>query len=306
MGGSEIKKLRELPLDFILESFGSYRDPKDPEKNWRTSVGRMTITGSKFYNHEKEIGGGGAIDLVMHLGGLDLNKAIGWLSGLENNAVLKQYEMKQYKKKKEPPGIPPPVEKNLFRVRRYLKFVRAIPASIVEEKIRNNDLWADEYGNAVFSLKNMDGVQVGAEIRGTCAKPFHGIRGNKSGFFFAGTWQSKEAVFVEAAIDALSYEALEGPALILSTTGTVKKIFVEACRILKGKGFDIVAGFDDDKDGDRLACALDEAAGGGVARKKPALGKDWNALLREKYINHLEGRGSYEQNNLYFDHNFNE
>ena len=280
--GYDLNRLRNLPLEYILESFGSYRDPKDPSRNWRTSAGRITVTGSKFYNHDKDEGGGGAIDLVMHLAMIDYKEAVSWLQRIVKDEIIEQYDLPLRKDKKgEKLGIPAPVGKNLYRVRRYLKHVRAIPERIIEEKINSNDIWADEYGNAVFSLKNLRGEQVGAEIRGTCAMPFHGIRGNKNGFFFAGTWQRKEAVFVESAIDALSYEALHGPALILSTTGTVKYTLQDACKELKEKGFRIVAGFDNDKDGERLTKVLSEAAGDKIERRRPEDVKDWNALLKE-------------------------
>ena len=60
--------LRDIPLEIIMEEFGATRDPKDPQKNYRHEQGRITVTQQKFYNHDQALGGGGAIDLTMHLG----------------------------------------------------------------------------------------------------------------------------------------------------------------------------------------------------------------------------------------------
>ena len=62
----DLNSLRNTPLDPLLDRLGAEPDPKD-KHNWRTPVGRMTVTGLKFFNHDEEVGGGGAIDLVMHI-----------------------------------------------------------------------------------------------------------------------------------------------------------------------------------------------------------------------------------------------
>jgi len=41
-------------------------DPYDPAR-WRTDRGVLSLTGPKFFNWNLGVGGGGAIDLVMHV-----------------------------------------------------------------------------------------------------------------------------------------------------------------------------------------------------------------------------------------------
>ena len=70
--------VREIPLEVVLTSWGAVRDRQDKSR-WHTPRGPLSVTGTKFFNWHARQGGGGAIDLVMHLGGWDARQAIGWL-----------------------------------------------------------------------------------------------------------------------------------------------------------------------------------------------------------------------------------
>jgi len=50
-------------------------DPHDPAK-WHTDQGVLSLTGPKFMNWNHGVGGGGAIDLVMHLRQLSFGQAL--------------------------------------------------------------------------------------------------------------------------------------------------------------------------------------------------------------------------------------
>jgi len=81
---------RELPLESVLERLGCARDPKD-KHNWRTPIGRITVNGAKFYAHDQDKGGGGAIDLVMAIEETDYKGAVNWLAReFGTGAVLAQ------------------------------------------------------------------------------------------------------------------------------------------------------------------------------------------------------------------------
>ena len=73
-------RLRALPLESVLRVWGAQRDPNDPRK-WHTSQGVISVTGTKFMNWNSGIGGGGAIDLAIHLTHLAFPKPF---SGLES------------------------------------------------------------------------------------------------------------------------------------------------------------------------------------------------------------------------------
>ena len=71
-------RLRALPLEAVLLRSGATRDRADKAK-WHTGRGIISVTGAKFMNWNRSAGGGGAIDLAMHLGGLRFMEALEWL-----------------------------------------------------------------------------------------------------------------------------------------------------------------------------------------------------------------------------------
>ena len=73
-------RLRALPLETVLPLCGGRADRYDKRK-WHTPAGVLSITGVKFMNWNCGRGGGGAIDLVMHLNHLDFKAAVDWLAG---------------------------------------------------------------------------------------------------------------------------------------------------------------------------------------------------------------------------------
>ncbi len=59
-------RVRAIPLPAVLRLTGAQRDRHDKAK-WHTAQGVLSISGMKFMNWNQGTGGGGAIDLVMHL-----------------------------------------------------------------------------------------------------------------------------------------------------------------------------------------------------------------------------------------------
>ena len=78
MFGDRLDQLRRLPLPAVLQETGAQRDRSDKAK-WHTPKGDISITGMKFMNWHLGLGGGGAIDLAMHLNDLDFKAAVAWL-----------------------------------------------------------------------------------------------------------------------------------------------------------------------------------------------------------------------------------
>lgn len=310
MDKAEIEKLRGVDLEIVFQDFNCVPDERD-KRNWRTP-GRERISvdkddSQKFYNHDALKGGYGAIDLTMQLGGVKFTEAVAHLAkiaGTPEAIRAYQFEAKSraekiIKETKAPDftEVPQPDPSRLQRVIRYLAEERGIDLPVVQRAIGNGRLWADSYGNAVFSLRdpNLTGKQMGAELRGTIpGKPFHGVRGTEKGFFFTGDAKSMNAVFVESAIEGLSYECLDTNALVVSTTGSRKETLQLVAQRLHERGFQVYAGFNLDKTGNQLKNNLREALGENTVPQKipPAEllqhfekmtgkpGKDWNDALR--------------------------
>src|SRR5262245_32833179 len=78
MFGDRLDQLRRVPLPAVLRETGAQRDRYDRAK-WHTPQGAISITGMKFMNWHRSLGGGGAIDLAMHLNDLDFKAAVAWL-----------------------------------------------------------------------------------------------------------------------------------------------------------------------------------------------------------------------------------
>jgi hypothetical protein len=295
MDANALQRMRAVPLDTVLEGFGAQRDPKDPRRNWKFGDRRLTVTGDKFFDHNQEKGGGGALDLTLHLmgrdfkhpSGQDFRDAARWLNDSERvapTAVQRKADQPLHAaprietRQQEPPV---PDAARLSRVRWYLTHERAIPEALVERAIEKGRIFADSKANVVFRLHDAAGREVGYEKRGTYGKLYHSVQGEK-GLFFAGGTSSRVAAFVESGIEALSYQALRGNVLAISTTGNAIEMPQKMARRLLERGFKIVAAFNADRDGDRFAERFAERLDGTVERDRPAerLGKDWNLVLR--------------------------
>lgn len=70
--------VRSVPLEAVLLLHGAVRDVRDKSK-WHTERGSLSVTGIKFIHWCQGTGGGGAIDLVMHLARVDFRTAVAWL-----------------------------------------------------------------------------------------------------------------------------------------------------------------------------------------------------------------------------------
>lgn len=293
--GKEINNIRAIPLGLVMERMGAEPDPADPKRNFLHPAGRITVTDQKFYNHSQGKGGGGAIDLTMHLGDCSFKEAISWLAkevGKEETIRQYQFEAQARVEKisQETPvprlGIPERDNRKISQVIKYLHLKRHIPLDALQDAIKSGNLWSDKNGNCVFALRNAEGKTVGAEIRGTYEKPFHGTRGEKAeSFYYTGTSTNKRAVFTESAIDAESYNALRKGSLVIGTNGTRREAVVKTAERLLEKGFEIVLAFDRDKAGQQLAANIAKDLKGKCTVEIPIEGcKDWNDQQKLQYI----------------------
>lgn len=290
MDDTQIQRVRAISLEAVLERFGAERDPKDPKHNWRIADSRITVTGERFYDHNRATGGGGSIDLYAHLQGIDARNmsaqqfkdAVRSLSGdgrLFEKAAALAAAPKTLNASE--PRLPVRDDSKLNLVRRYLTDTRSIPGTLVDEQIAKGRVFADQHANAVFRLRDENHQDIGYELRGTSGKPFHGAAGRK-GVFVVGEASSRSAAFVESAIEALSYRALKGQGIAISTTGNAADLPEAVGRKLLERGFELITAFNADREGDRMSARLSERLGIALRRDRPieSLGKDWNEQLR--------------------------
>ncbi len=269
-------RLRAIPLETVLLLSGATRDRADRAK-WHTGRGVVSVTGPKFMNWTRGKGGGGAIDLAMHLGDLRFREALEWLSRHfpgHDPADPTQVPPR-------PLLLPPRDDRRLLAVRRYLYDQRRLPAALVEPLIASGSLYADPRGNAVFQLLGKEDAPVGAEIRGTTGIPWRGMASGSRkdlGYFSVPVLKPAVIVLCESAIDAVSCLALNYRTLCISTAGARPDPLWLPDLLESRKP--VYCGFDADPTGDHMARAMIELHPA-VHRLRPAF-KDWNEVLRER------------------------
>jgi hypothetical protein len=281
---NQAAKVRQIKLVTVLQQIGAIADKNDPAK-WHTHQGNLSLTGSKFFNWTKTVGGGGAIDLIMHLENIDFIQAVSWLTKncacpaapLSKNTRYRTRTLLTLPKKNH---------QRLPQVNHYLTSCRCLPAVLLQSLIDDGRLYADDRANAVFLLLGKGKTVVGAEIRGTSQQPWHAMApGSRKdrGCFYIANGNSRKLVLCESVIDAISYYALDPHCRALSTAGAHSN--PPWLSNLVNKGFKIFCGFDSDKTGNRLAEKMIHLYPS-IKRLRPTR-HDWNDVLRDSPLKPL-------------------
>jgi hypothetical protein len=291
--------VRSIPLEVVLARWGAERDRRD-RSQWRSGRGPLTVTGPQFFNWHLEEGGGGAIDLVMHLSDGDVHRAVSWLeqqlgtgsaatrSTANSNAIGCGRPAASCAdaptQRRGPLRLPVAHLVNLWRVRRYLTEQRGLAASILEPLIEAGKVYADRRGNAVFQMvAGKANRAIGAELRGTGPRVWRGLApGTRkdAGYFWVGVGSSETIVLCESAIDAISCFQLHSAqpdwaCLCVSTAGV--RSDAPWLLPLLARGYDIYCGFDDDQPGNAASCQM-IARHPSIQRLRPPA-HDWNDAL---------------------------
>ena len=276
--GALADHLRSIPLEEVLRLSGARADRYDPAK-WHTAQGVLSVRGAKFMNWSGAQGGGGAIDRVMHLHQVGFGQAVQWLGQRFGGGLRPPPDPLAPKASLR---LPPPAPAQLWRVRRYLVRERGLPLALIEPLIQAGRLYADRRANAVFLLLGKENQPVGAELRGTTVRPWHGLAPGSQkdlGFVSMPALAPRAAIIlVESAIDAISCCALHPHHRCISTAGARPNP-----RWLAGyldQGAALYCGFDADRTGEAMARAM-MALHPAIQRLRPPH-HDWNDVLRAR------------------------
>lgn len=271
-------QLRSIPLDKVLEASGAIRDCHDPSK-WHTPQGILSVTGPKFMNWNQGIGGGGAIDLAIHLHQCSFKESLLWLQEhCPAHTTIPLFPNGTSKLLK----LPTPVASKLHQVKDYLAG-RGIASELIEPLIQSGTLYADYRNNAVFLMRDNQNLPVGAELRGATSHCWRGLApGSRKdhGFFSIPDHPLQSIVLCESAIDAISCFALYPQFRCLSTAGARPN--PSWLPPLIAKGYNVYCGFDADPTGDNMAYVM-ISLHPAVMRLRPPL-KDWNDVLLSKNL----------------------
>lgn len=276
--------VRSIPLPTVLAYWGAERDRRD-RSQWRTRRGPLSVTGAQFFNWHRREGGGGAIDLVMHLSGWDARTAIQWLgrhlgsgraagssftpSSLNASlpapppsSPITSCRLDTATKSRQALRLPVANRTKLPRVRRYLTEQRGLAEHILEPLLTEEKVYADRRGNAVFLMvAGKPNRAIGAELRGTGKQLWRGLApGTRkdAGYFWVGPTSSEKAeegsrkiVLCESAIDAISCFQLHVTCICISTAGV--RPDAPWLHPLLARGYEIYCGFDDDEPGNAVS-----------------------------------------------------
>jgi len=302
-----VAQVRGIDLDDTMRALGGVQDRSDKHK-WQVAGEHISINGEKFYNHDRQSGGGQSIDLVMHVGGYTFRQAVTYLnhaSGPELAvAAAAQYGARQGQEVVERERgasarfMPPARDEDRWpQVHAYLVEQRGLPRGMVDELHARGTLYADRRANAVFIRQDAEGQAVGASLRGTApGSQFQGLalgsRRDAGHFSFSlgepVAYRVPQYHIAESPIDALSRAALaqrageRGEFTFVSNDGHGE---LPRRQIEEGlaRGALVHCGFDNDAGGDLLWAQVQEAypRAEAVVRERPPAGvKDWNEALQ--------------------------
>jgi len=300
---AEVERARGTDLPTVLERLGAERDPADRHQ-WQLAGERINVTGAKFYNHDQERGGGGAIDLVRHATGYTFREAVAWLGAevgrepaVQAGLEALQHEVRGYAAEDRPPFRPPSAEEDRWgQVRAYLTEERGLPGRVVNRLHARGDIYAGVrrgHVHAVFLCRDEVGTPTGAVLRGVePGSAYKGLAaGSRRGVGFFGVdapgapgraAEPPRLLITESPIDALSGWALRqggaerAPGRVLSTDG-MGPLPSAAIEGMLARGGRVIVATDNDPAGDRLYARIKEQFPA-AERYRPAL-KDLNEDL---------------------------
>lgn len=271
-------RVRNIDLRALLQHHGCKKDPRDKAK-WHTPRGIISVNGQKFMNQTLGTGGGGAIDIIIHLRGIEFKDAVFQLcDNFFYHSVLKSSPKRPHSPKLIL-KLPKKDDGKLPRVIHYLKDKRRIPKELIDNLVESGKLYADARADAVFLLLGKKKKIVGAELRGTYGPKWRGMapgsQKNQGCFYLVGT-STRNMVLCESAIDAVSCRVPHPEYTAISTSGAtsnpawLQKFITKGCKIR--------CGFDADRTGNLLADKM--------IRRYPTIKRlhpprhDWNEVLQ--------------------------
>jgi hypothetical protein len=269
-------RVRGIPLQEVLLLAGAKRDRYDKAK-WHTAKGPISCTAAKFMNWNQGVGGGGAIDLAMHLNSLGFKAAVEWL--------CRHFQDFDYQAPLDPVRtteliLPPEDPGKLPAVKRYLTDQRSIAPSLIQRLIECGRLYADTRGNAVFPLLEKENRPVGAELRGTSSARWRGMAPGSQrdrGYFSVPAPGATTVILCESAIDAISCFELHPTCLCVSTSGA--RTNPSWLPSLLREHRQICCGFDSDSTGETMATNM-IVQYSEIRRLRPRQ-HDWNDVLKQ-------------------------
>jgi len=278
-------QVRAIPLREVLERYDFAVNSEGTTLRARGQHHNIVVTGSQWFDNKAGVGGCGAIDLVMHLAGVDFSAACRSLADQFRSLATSRTAISfpSSSRSESPPEkksfeelaaiYAVPDDSNWPIARAYLVEQRKISAELVDELHASGSIYANDHRpnpSLIFLHRDRHGKVRGATLRDTKHQSaFRPCLGNKLTAWFAvgNLAEADRIVSVESPIDALSYYSLfacRGNALaVVSCAGATvpQELMLDAYD--RGQAF--VVALDSDPAGERgWLKAWDEGGLGGL------------------------------------------
>ncbi len=305
----ETEEIRNLPLDWVAQANGLYRQKSRGTDVWTDAAAdyKIKISGHIYddYKNRKNdylpnLYRAGAISLQIHLSG-------GQMDFRAAREFLKETFITGERKIK-PTELPKdlgselkivPLELNLDPsksdvARDYLENARGIKPETVRLSVENGSIAASGADNVSFLLRDLEGHIIGDAWRSVAEGS--SSRGNSKGtykelgwFYLGNPKDATEIVLTEAPVEALSYYDLQpekdwSKAAVLSMNGVSAGARLEEFLIASKSLKTVVIALNNDVPGQRAAARIAEKLIAArpellIENEIPASGSDWNELI---------------------------
>ena len=221
-------QVRDIPLRDVLEHYGFETKREGTTLRAKTERHNIVVTGSRWFDNKANVGGGGAIDLVMHIAGVEFSAACRSLADEFRPLAAAQSDVSFPRSLRSQPATGKKSFEELAAIyavrddsnwpvaRAYLTETRKIDTAIVDELHAVGSIYANDHRpnpSLVFLHRDQHGKVCGASLRDTKHQSvFRPCLGDKLSAWFAVGELTKadRIVAVESSIDALSYYNLFG------------------------------------------------------------------------------------------------
>ncbi len=249
----------------------------------------ITISGSTWFDHKNQVGGG-AIKFMQYHYGMDFPSSVQELLGQRFTPLSSAPQKAAVHEQPHKEFTLPKANENMHRVFAYLIKQRYIDSDIITHFAKNHTLYEDkEYHNAVFVGVDEKGVPRQAHKRGTSTygKSFRQtVEGSDTKYSFAHFGKSNRLYVFEAPIDMLSFLTLHPENWRNHSYIAMNGVYENAVLTALENHSDlseIVLCTDNDVGGidaaDRLKDVLLDNGHSDVTRLAPVY-KDWNEVLK--------------------------
>jgi hypothetical protein len=158
--GQLVDPLRSVSLEQVAAALCLESDNKS-RPTWQHQGHQIRINGSQFYDwgESQMKGGGGAIDLVMHVLRSDFKSAVAWLAD-RFGVVVAQIAGREYvettAQQAECPGFVAPIASSqTWPKMRADSVARQLPGALIDQLHDQGLLYADEDGTAIFLQRDL-------------------------------------------------------------------------------------------------------------------------------------------------------